>query len=231
MMNQDWALLCKNLTNEDGIRAALNHICGDEDLRFRFLNTLSYLEHMGSRKLLISCSESDTDEDFLRHVNEEARHALFLKRQAQKLSTGPLRYARDQVLGKYAAFTYFNRLDRMIGKNVNFAMPLHSIYVAAAVEVRALWFYPVFQDALDGADLKISMAGILAEEHLHIEGLTEKLRALDPDRFEERMAECIRIECALFERFFQSLSRYYVKAAKMITPPRPKSSHLEASLA
>ena len=64
--------------------ALLQRIVPDAPLHARFLNTLSMLEHMGSSKIMATQQGAGIDQATLKHVAEEAQHAYFMKRQAEK---------------------------------------------------------------------------------------------------------------------------------------------------
>jgi hypothetical protein len=67
----------------------LKKIVNDATTHAQFLNTVSLLEHIGSRKILITQSNQNSSEFILSHAAEEARHALFLKRKFAWLQTNP----------------------------------------------------------------------------------------------------------------------------------------------
>ena len=62
----------------------LEKVTSEKALHSRWLNTLSYLEYIGTRKILKSLPAHIFGKVFLEHVNEEARHSLFFKNLAQK---------------------------------------------------------------------------------------------------------------------------------------------------
>ena len=73
-----------NRRHEAPIRAFLTEIVRQPQTHAKFMNMLSMLEHMGSRKIMISQMNETLTEDSLKHLAEEARHAYFFKRQAER---------------------------------------------------------------------------------------------------------------------------------------------------
>jgi hypothetical protein len=92
-------------------RSLLNRIVTDAPLHGRFINTLSLLEHMGSHKIMATQHGASIDQATLRHVAEEAHHAYFMKRQAEKAAARPLEYGAADLLAPAAARLYFRRLE------------------------------------------------------------------------------------------------------------------------
>ena len=63
----------------------LTAVLADDRNHVRFLNMLSLLEHLGSRKIMLSQMKGILTQDILKHLAEETRHAFFFKREAEKL--------------------------------------------------------------------------------------------------------------------------------------------------
>ena len=61
-------------------------------LHAKFLNTLSFLEYTGARKIVKSQDAEDIDMEKLSHMAEEIRHALMFKRFSNKVSPNQLGY-------------------------------------------------------------------------------------------------------------------------------------------
>ncbi len=148
------------------------------------MNMLSMLEHMGSRKIMVSQMNRTLTEDVLKHLAEEARHAYFFKRQAERIAKKSLDgYAEENTMSRVPALMYFGRLDAGISAQVaeEEAYP----WVSLIIELRACWLYGIYNDVLAGSDIKLSLKSLLAEEDMHLAEMfkmcgddTEKLRAL-----------------------------------------------------
>ena len=83
---------------ETPVRARLELFCADPTQHARFLNMLSLMEHIGSRKIMATQSNAALANDTLKHLAEEARHAYFFKRAAEKLARKPLDYSTEETL-------------------------------------------------------------------------------------------------------------------------------------
>src|SRR5271156_3809537 len=99
-------------------RELLTGLCRRPALHARFLNTLSLLEHIGSRKILLSQKDSTWKEDSLRHLAEETRHAHFFRRAAEKLAQRALDYGDANTLAPCSARMYFGRLDACVTREL-----------------------------------------------------------------------------------------------------------------
>ena len=80
----------------------------------RFLNMLSLMEHIGSRKIMTSQAKGALGQETLKHLAEETRHAFFFKRLAEKIARRPLDYTGAVTLAAPAARAYMGRLDAAI---------------------------------------------------------------------------------------------------------------------
>ncbi len=150
----------------------------------RFMNMLSMLEHMGSRKIMVSQMNGTLTEDTLKHLAEEARHAYFFKRQAERIAKKPLDgYTDENTMQRVPALMYFGRLDAGISAQVKKeeAYP----FVSLIIELRACWLYAIYHDVLEKSAVKLSLKSLIAEEDMHLAemfassgGDTAKLKAL-----------------------------------------------------
>jgi hypothetical protein len=162
----------------------------------RFLNTLSLMEHIGSRKIMASQSEPGLAGDTLRHLAEETRHAYFFKRSAEKLAHRPLGYDTGETIAGAAARGYMERLDAAILHELDATSQsaLPYLYMSLIVELRAVWFYRLYQETLAEHQQNLSLRSVLAEEELHLDAMLARLSDMDKD-------------CALRVKRFQALER------------------------
>lgn len=146
----------------------------------RFLNTLSMMEHIGSRKIMVSQSEGPLGRDILKHLAEETRHAFFFKKAAETLVRRPLEYDESETLCPASARMYFGRLDAGINAALPEDVPVEVpyLYVSLTVELRAIWVYRLYQEVLAVRSGGISLKSVLAEEELHLTQMLERLQAL-----------------------------------------------------
>jgi hypothetical protein len=147
----------------------------------RFLNTLSLMEHIGSRKIMASQTRGPLGRDVLKHLAEETRHAFFFKKAAESLAREPLEYREQETIRPASARIYFGRLDAAIaarlGPGTHVEVPY--LYVSLTVELRAIWTYRLYHSVLEERPSGLSLKSILAEEELHLEQMQQRLQQLD----------------------------------------------------
>jgi hypothetical protein len=166
-----------NRQHEAPVRAFLQNLVKNKEEHAKFMNMLSMLEHMGSRKIMVSQMHRTLTEDSLKHLAEEARHAYFFKRQAERAAGRPLDgYTEENTTARVPALMYFGRLDAGISAKVadkadkdNQAYP----WVSLIIELRACWLYHLYHEVLQEAKVSISLKSLLAEEDLHLAEMFE----------------------------------------------------------
>jgi hypothetical protein len=189
-------------------RALLESIVAEPQRHARMINTLSLLEHMGSHKILLTQHSAAIDQPTLKHVAEEAHHAYFMKRQAEKTAERPLEYVARDLLAPSSARMYFQRLE---GATVRALGPKRStraayLYMSMIVEFRALWFYGLYEQALKRARHALSLKRVLGEEQAHLGDMAERLEAgheLDA----ARAAQVLAAERKLYARLLGAIER------------------------
>ena len=189
-------------------RALLDSIIAAPKRHARMINTLSLLEHMGSHKIMATQSSAAIDQATLKHVAEEAHHAFFMKRQAEKTAERALEYVADDLLAPSSARMYFQRLE---GATVRALGPRRSaraayLYMSMIVEFRALWFYGLYEQALKRAQHALSLKRVLGEEQAHLGDMAERLEA-DNELDDARAAEVLAAERKLYSRLLNALER------------------------
>jgi hypothetical protein len=182
----------------------LDTICGSDALHPLFLNTLSMMEHIGSRKIMVTQTRGDMDQPTLKHLADETRHAFFMKRHAQAFSKRDMAYGAEDVLAQAAARMYFQRLELGMRQTLPTDGAAVYLYMSMIVEFRATWGYGIFQGALERAERNLPLKSLLAEERQHLEDMTARL-----ERIGELSADTIdafaRRETAGFERLLIAL--------------------------
>ncbi len=211
---------------ETRFRAFLTRVIADDETHGRFLNTLSLLEHIGSRKIMLSHITRSPNGEVLKHMAEEARHAYFFSHKAEALLKRPLDdYSSATTLAPAAAKMYFGKLDSHIEHSItardkngdhrsanlcerscaaseqNTACYL---WVSLMIELRAHWAYGLYQTVLQQHQKSLSLKSLIAEENMHLADMFDSVMALDAS------AECVipqlaTHEHALFEHFFEQL--------------------------
>ena len=193
-------------THVAGFLAAL---CRYPDLHARFLNTLSLMEHVGSRKIMASQTGPELRQDTLKHLAEETRHAFFFRRTADTLAGRvALDYRRENTVAPAAARFYMGRLDAFIARALGKTMPGEAayLYMSLIVELRAVWFYRIYEQVLKDNAEGISLSGILSEEERHLGEMTARLRAID-NAFQTRMRQFSACESERFGSLWAAVER------------------------
>lgn len=184
---------------QPAVRRFLCELLGDRARHGRWLNTLSLMEHIGSRKIMLSQGES-SDEQVLKHLSEETRHAHFFRRAAEKEAGRPVRYVDADLAAPASARLYFGRLDAGLSR-VAGPGALAYLYVTQAIEVRAGWLYALYESVLREAGHPLSLRSVIAEEDLHLAQMDAELARRDP-LYAERAPRFLELEGRLFDAWF-----------------------------
>lgn len=188
----------------------LPKIVSDPDLHGRWLNTFSYLEYIGFRKIVKSQTAENLDVETLGHAVEESRHALLLKKLAIQIGGSKFKkYSPSALLCGQQAEFYFQLLDRTCENHIEPASEnkarLTYLYVTWLVELRALSVYRLYQNALEAVGVKPSLTGLLAEEDKHLADVEQELLKSDPD-FHSRGLALRRVEDELYQAYLLALN-------------------------
>ena len=168
----------------------LEKIVQDNLTHAKWLNTLSFMENAGARK--ISACEHATEVSLiqLKHAAEEHRHAYYLKKQISKID--PLlckTYNEKELLASTATRQYLHALDIKACKYLKQNFNLNKeelkyaayLFVTYAIEVRADELYPIYQDILTKTASKIMVKSIILEEEGHLEEMINQLDEFSED--------------------------------------------------
>lgn len=197
------------------IKPILENIVNDNTLHAKWLNTLSYMENAGAKKISASEHKENVNLIILKHAAEEHRHAYYLKKQLDKLEGGLCKtYTKDELLTPNHTKFYLNALDvavcrylkqhfNLSGYELKFAAYL---FVTYAIEVRADELYPVYQEVLTSAGSRVTVKSIILEEEGHLEEMLNQLKAFSSD-WEKHAEIVIRIEQEMFEDWILNLGK------------------------
>jgi hypothetical protein len=189
-------------------RALLDAIVAEPQRHARMINTLSLLEHMGSHKIMATQHSAAIDQATLKHVAEEAHHAFFMKRQAEKTAERALEYVAADLLAPASARMYFQRLEgatvRALGEQRSARAAY--LYMSMIVEFRALWFYGLYEQALKRARHALSLKRVLGEEQAHLADMAERLEA-GGELDDSRAVQVLGAERHLYSRLLGALER------------------------
>jgi|KBSSwiStaDraftv2_1062776.scaffolds.fasta_scaffold27800_6 hypothetical protein len=189
-------------------RALLDALVTEPKRHARMINTLSLLEHIGSHKIMATQHSAAIDQATLKHVAEEAHHAFFMKRQAEKTAERALEYVADDLLAPSSARMYFQRLEgatvRALGSRRSARAAY--LYMSMIVEFRALWFYGLYEQALKRAGHAMSLKRVLGEEQAHLGDMAARLEA-GSELSDARVAQVLAAERKLYSRLLGALER------------------------
>jgi hypothetical protein len=189
-------------------RSLLARIVADAPRHARLVNTLSMLEHIGSHKIMATQHAADIDQPTLKHLAEEARHAYFMKRQAEKTAGRPMEFVDADLLAPAPARMYFQRLESAMTRTLARQRSSRAVYLymSMIVEFRALWFYGLYQQTLQHNRHPISLKRVLGEEQSHLGDIANRLD-MAGELSDARTAELLRCEKSLYGRLLGSLQR------------------------
>jgi hypothetical protein len=189
-------------------RSLLARLVPDAPQHARLVNTLSMLEHIGSHKIMSTQHAADIDQPTLKHVAEEAHHAYFMKRQAEKTAERAMEYVPGDLLAPAAARMYFQRLESAMVRTLARQRSSRAVYLymSMIVEFRALWFYGLYQQTLQRARHALSLKRVIGEEQNHLGDIANRL-GLAGELSDARTAEFLGVEKVLYLRLLGALQR------------------------
>ncbi len=193
---------------EREIQELIHPIVKDHILHGLWINTLSYLENCGARKIAACEHPTAVKREMLKHASEEFRHAFYLKQQLSRIDQHYEDYRKSSLLGGWAAYHYLNVLDlrasrylKMLGKNRFEIQKLAYFLVTYAIELRAQELYPLYQRALKQYQPKIQVQSILLEEKEHLQEMENELsRIQNASVYIESICQ---IEADLFKKWLR----------------------------
>ncbi len=195
----------------DRLASLMPIVIDDDQLHARWLNTFSYLEYVGFRKIVKSQRADGLSRAFLNHALEEGGHAFLLKNLAVKVGGKAFDfYTPESMLCPEAAGSYFQNLDH--GCDEKFAALADAerskivyLYVTWLIERRALDVYGRYKDALGASPLAGQLDDLLTEEIGHLRQVEAGLAAGDPEHA-TRAPALEAFEQDLFETFVAALA-------------------------
>ncbi|MGI9548498.1 MAG: hypothetical protein ACR2M7_00750 [Bdellovibrionales bacterium] len=166
----------------------LEKIVSDKDLHGLWLNTLSFLEYIGTRKMLKALPASCLNETLLAHINEESRHSLFFKKLSHKVSGKQFCFAEHEMICSKEAETYFQQIDKEATSFSRSNPILNYLYTTYTVELRAILLYSIYSKILKRNEFPFTLNFVLKEEEQHLAAVMQSIKTLDPfaeQNFEE----------------------------------------------
>ncbi|MDG4654416.1 hypothetical protein [Chryseobacterium arthrosphaerae] len=192
----------------------LNKIVQEENTHAKWLNTLSFMENAGARKISKCEHPVLVTQIQLKHAAEEHRHAYYLKKQIGKINPELCRtYANEELLAATATRQYLHSLDIKACRYLQKVFKLNKedlkyaayLFVTYAIEVRADELYPVYQDILTQESSKIMVKSIILEEEGHLEEMINQLNGFSAD-WKAHADHILTIEKELHEQWINAIA-------------------------
>lgn len=196
---------------EQEIKRLLNFIVKDPTHHGLWINTLSYLENCGARKIAACEHPTAVKEEMLKHASEEFRHAFYLKKQLGRIHQSYEDYRRAYLLGDWGAYHYLNALDvqtsrylRMLRLKDEEIRQLAYLLVTYAIELRAAELYPLYQTILKTYQSNIQVQSILLEEKEHLREMENELNKIPGATL--YIESICQLEAKLFKKWISSIT-------------------------
>ncbi len=193
----------------------LEKIVHHNETHAKWLNTLSFMENAGARKISACEHPSKVNLIQLKHAAEEHRHAYYLKKQIGKISSESCKtYEKDELLAAVATRQYLHSLDIKACKYLQKTFVLTKeelkyaayLFVTYAIEVRADELYPVYQEILSKTSSKVMVKSIILEEEGHLEEMINQLNEFSDD-WKAHAETVLAIEKDLHEQWINAISK------------------------
>lgn len=198
----------------DRFKLLLTRITSSNALHAKWLNTLSFLENCGARKIAFCEHPTLVKEEMLKHAAEEFRHAHYLKRQLERISSEKMPdYSFQYILGGTSTLHYLKSLDLQASRYLNgagFSVPSIKkaayLLVTYAIELRAGEIYPIYEEILRKTGSRVTVKSILLEEKEHLNEMKEGLHMISSG-FMHAENIC-KLESILCENWLNNLRTY-----------------------
>lgn len=193
----------------------LKKIVQDGKTHAKWLNTLSFMENAGARKISKCEHPILVSEIQLKHAAEEHRHAYYLKKQIRKIDPEFCKtYENSELLAPIATRQYLHSLDIKACRYLQEAFQLSKedlkyaayLFVTYAIEVRADELYPVYQQALTEESSRIMVKSIILEEEGHLEEMINQLNEFSAD-WKHHAEQILTIEKELHEEWINAVTK------------------------
>jgi hypothetical protein len=191
------------------MKELLEKITSDAQIEARWLNTVSLLEFIGSRKISRTVAAKHPSPEILSHYADEVRHARVFK-DLSILKAG--RDLGDEMLGREVALDYFQTLDRTISGRITEICGApdqyaNYIFVTLAIERRAMKLYPLYRSITSDAKVREALTSILQEESGHLEAIEKEAVDFVQKKELASIDEILASEENLFSAFCAALGR------------------------
>lgn len=197
----------------------LKKIVQDGGTHAKWLNTLSFMENAGARKISKCEHPILVSQIQLKHAAEEHRHAYYLKKQISKIDPELCKtYEDKELLASIATRQYLHSLDIKACRYLQDAFQLNKedlkyaayLFVTYAIEVRADELYPVYQQVLTEESSRIMVKSIILEEEGHLEEMINQLNEFSTD-WKLHAENILTIEKVLHEQWINAITEEVVQ--------------------
>lgn len=194
------------------IKKFLTRLTQNSDTHARWLNSLSYLEYRGFRKIVRSQRTQDIDEDILVHSMEEVRHALFFKKLAVKVGGSKFStYAANNLLAESILKSYFYELDNIgsaMCHQLDTKCDQKKLYrlITWIVEERAMGVYRLYEEVLREQGFDFTLRPVLVDESRHLEEVQGQAAQL-----EDKGKSLLALEERYFRRMWIAMTSEIVQ--------------------
>lgn len=189
----------------------------------RYLNMLSVLEFVGTRALINTfANQMETNDNNLKHVLEEARHSLLLRKMGERVARRTLDYDDNSVFSNLSANYFIKRMIACVHNDLyrhpelvadqDLRHRLVILYCSGVLEVRAVWWYTIFNKEIAEKRYEVNFKQVLTDEEGHISSLEEEIRQIDAANYSQRLKKYFAKEEELFARYFE-VQRQHLRTA------------------
>ncbi len=173
----------------------------------KWLNTLSLLEYVGSRKISKTVCQTHPTLAILEHFADETRHAFAFKKLSVQLGN-----SENHYLCQEAGLNYFQKLDHTISNWVSSLCGASDTYanylfVTYMIERRAMKLYPLYKTVTQNSAVRDELQKIVLEETNHMHDIETKAKSLLKQHAKGDFEECQVVENRLFDEFFSAIRK------------------------
>lgn len=189
-----------------------NQMIPTDEWHLKWLNTLSFLENSGARKIAACEHPTKVKKEMLKHAAEEFRHAFYLKLQMNKISSKSTE-DYSALLGGRHTLHYLQALDLKICRYLKKEKKIEGshlkeiayLLVTYAIELRANELYSIYHQVLRQKESPITVKSILLEEDQHLADMEAELSHLaDGQSYIARACQIESRQCNLWLNAIES---------------------------
>ena len=225
------AKLDKNREGKAPVRAAdfLRAVMDEARLHSLWLNTLSFLEYIGARKIAKALPQEAFNERLLEHFSEEARHSLYFKNLARiarrgggGATSGEKKtqaafdsetagggwnpgFKEEELLSGRAAREYFQSLDNKAKALSEGDIFLNYLLSSCAVERRAVSVYSIYNRLLKEKQFSFNLDPVLKDEKKHWTAMREEIKRRANRREQDGREQDMQNKLAALLRFEEAV--------------------------